>query len=96
MPFVEGEQTSFLTKAPLWSVIKHEFSLKRAWSASQDDYHREEGFAIGMNLHIGISGDIDWPVFVNAEIWWDAGRSRRHHRLAAAAAGGGDCVAGYS
>ena len=60
MPFVEGEQTSFLTKESLWSIIKHEFSLKRAWSARQDYYHREEGFVIGMDLPIGIDGASAW------------------------------------
>jgi len=58
MSLAEGERTSFLTKEPLCQVINHEISLKRAWSANQDDNHREEGFAIGINLHIGIDGGL--------------------------------------
>ena len=60
MSLAEGECTSFLTKKPLWQVINHEISLKRTLSANQDDNHREERFAIGINLQIGIDRASAW------------------------------------
>jgi hypothetical protein len=63
-----GRTDNFLNKRTPLVNIKHKFSLKRP-ECLPDDYHRQEGFAIGMNLKIRSAGDIDWAVFVNAEIW---------------------------